>query len=162
HCERIVVQNVHIVRSESPLFLRLGNRGRVRPDQPRPPAGFMRQVVFEHITGEDNGVRGSFFIGNEGVPITDIVLRDIDIGMSAVADAKVDETVITENPDNMYPDPHMFDKILPTPGVMPAYGLWTRHVHNLTLKRVKFRTNGAESRPAFKAGPDTTGVCLLT
>jgi polygalacturonase len=160
-CERIVVQKVHVVRSESPLFLRLGNRGRVRPEQPRPPAGAMRQVVFENITGEDNGVRGSFFIGNEGQPIQDVLLRDVNIGMGAVANARIDEAVIPENPDKMYPDPHMFDEMLPTHGVMPAYGLWTRHVHNLTLKHVQFRTNAMETRPAFKGGPDTVGVCEM-
>lgn len=157
-CERIVVQNVHIVRAESPLFLRLGGRGRVRPEQSRPAAGVLRQVVFENITGEDNGVRGSFFIGNVGKPIEDIVLRDIDIRMKGAENPKIDEAVIPENPDKMYPDPHMFDEIMPTPGVMPAYGLWTRHVRNLTLHRVHFQMEGRDTRPAFKAGPDTVGV----
>ncbi|MDR3435575.1 glycosyl hydrolase family 28 protein [Telmatospirillum sp.] len=158
-CERILVQKVHVVRAESPLFLRLGNRGRVRPDQAKPPAGILRRVIFEDITGENNGVRGSFFIGNEGKPIEDILLRNINITMSPVTNAVIDESVIPENPDAMYPDPHMFDKIVPTPGVMPAYGLWTRHVHNLVLDHVHFQTDSSESRPAVKAGADTIGLC---
>lgn len=157
-CERIVVQNVRIVRTESPLFLRLGNRGRVRPEQPKPAAGRIRHVVFDKISGEDNGIRGSLFIGNDDLAIEDVLLRNVDIVMAGGGVSALDEAAIPENPDRMYPDPHMFDKAPPVPDALPAYGLWTRHMHNLTLDHVRFRTAGADSRPEFKAGPDTLEV----
>ena len=37
--ENILASGIHIVRAESPLFLRLGDRGRVRPEEPRPAPG---------------------------------------------------------------------------------------------------------------------------
>lgn len=157
-CERIVVRNVKVVRAESPLFLRLGARGRVRPEQAKPPAGHVRAIVFDGITGEDNGIRGSLFIGNAGAPIEDVVLRNVDILMAGTTAPALDEAAIPDNPDKMYPDPHMFDKAPPVPDPLPAFGLWTRHVRNLTLENVRFRTASPDSRPEIKTGPDTQGV----
>ncbi|MGZ3183760.1 MAG: glycoside hydrolase family 28 protein [Telluria sp.] len=152
--ERVLVHDVHVVRSESPLFLRLGDRGRVRPEQARPRPGRIRQLVFERITGADNGKRGSFFTGISGYPIEDVLLRDIDIPMAAADKPAAVASEIPEAPAE-YPDPHMFST------VMPAFGLWTRHVRRLTLQRVRFSVVGSDPRPMFLAGPDADPACQL-
>jgi hypothetical protein len=46
---------------------------------------------------------------------------------------------------DIYPDPHMYAT------VMPAYGLWTRHVRHLSLQRVRFLNAGKDARPALLA-----------
>jgi polygalacturonase len=155
--ERVLVHDVHVVRSESPLFLRLGDRGRVRPEQPRPRPGRVRQLVFERITGADNGKRGSFFTGVPGHPVEDVLLRDVDIPMSAAGEHATAAAPqgIPEAPAE-YPDPHMFST------VMPAYGLWTRHVRRLTLQRVRFSVDGPDPRPMLLAGPDADPACQLS
>jgi hypothetical protein len=43
--------------------------------------------------------------------------------------------------------------------VMPASGLWTRHVRGLTLQRVRFTTTGPDPRPTLLSGPDTDLPC---
>lgn len=43
-----------VVRAEIPLFLRLGDRGRVRPEEARLAPGRLRRIVFEQFTVEDN------------------------------------------------------------------------------------------------------------
>jgi hypothetical protein len=152
--ERVLVQDVHVVRSESPLFLRLGDRGRVRPEQPRPRPGRVRQLVFERISGDDNGKRGSFFTGVPGHPIEDVLLIDVDIPMSAAGEHAAAPKDIPESPAD-YPDPHMFST------VMPAYGLWTRHVRRVTLQRVRFSVAGPDPRPMLLAGLDAEPACTL-
>lgn len=144
--ERVRVHDAHVVRSESPLFLRLGDRGRVRPEQARPPAGRMRQLVFERITGADNGVRGSFFIGLPERPIEDVLLRDVDIPMDA-ARAPAIKSADIPHARAEYPDPHMFAP------VMPARGLWTRDVRGLVLARVRFASPGGDARPMLLGDP---------
>jgi hypothetical protein len=43
--------------------------------------------------------------------------------------------------------------------VMPAYGLWTRHVRGLALQRVRFTTTGPDPRPMLSTGPDADPPC---
>ncbi len=150
--EDILVSDVHIVRAASPLFLRLGDRGRVQPDEARPAPGHVRRIVYDRLTGGDNGSRGVLFSGLPDHPIEDIVLRDVDVAVAATALPVPDEAAIPEKPGD-YPDPQMFGEAL------PAYGLWARHLRNLSLINVRFAVNGNDPRPMIKAGFDTSGVC---
>jgi len=150
--EDILVSDVHIVRSSSPLFLRLGDRGRVRPDEQRPAPGHIRRIVYDRLTGADNGSRGALFSGLPDHPVEDIVLRTVDVPVSATALPVPDEAAIPEKPGD-YPDPQMFGEAL------PAHGLWARHLKNLTLIDVTFPLGGNDARPMFKTSFDTTGVC---
>jgi hypothetical protein len=153
--ERVLVHDAHIVRSESPLFLCIGHRGRVRPEQPPPAPGIMRYIVFDRISGEDNGMRGSFFTGFEERAIEHVLLRDVHIAMAGATEAAINPANIPEIRTE-YPDPHMFAK------VMPAYGLWARHVSHLNLLRVRFVGASNDKRPMILADVDTDMSCLAS
>ncbi|QGZ38195.1 polygalacturonase [Pseudoduganella flava] len=142
--ERILVHDVQIVRSESPLFLILSDRGRVRPGQSKPPAGRLRHIVYDRITGDDNGMRGSFFTAIPERPIENVLLRDVALTMAPAPGPAPDAAAVPDG-RGLYPDPHMFAP------VMPASGLWARNVRNLTLQRVRFTTTGQDARPALIA-----------
>ncbi len=154
--ENILAHDIHIVRARSPFFLRLENRGRVQPDQPKPAVGTLRRIVFDRVTGEDNGPRGAYFIGIPEKAIEDVALRDIDIGMKASSKPVLSEADIPEL-RGVYPDAHMIDTI----GDAPAYGLWARHVHGLTLQRVRFRPDGRDLRRQFVLTSDVQ-ACEIT
>jgi Glycosyl hydrolases family 28 len=149
--ENILVQDIRIVRADSPLFLRLGDRGRVRPEDARPAPGALRRIVFERVHGEDNGARGSFFTGIPDKLIEDVVLIDVELGVAASHDAPPAEADIPEKRAD-YPDPVMFGPIL------PAYGLWARHINGLDLVRVRFAADGADARPMLRTSFDTNNV----
>ena len=72
--------------------------------------------------------------------------------MAATALPAPGEAAIAEKPGD-YPDPPMFGEVL------PAYGLWARHLTNLTLIDVRFPMSGTDPRPMFRTSFDTTGVC---
>lgn len=146
--EDIFATDIDIVRAESPLFLRLGDRGRTRPGQPRPGPGRLRRIVYERIGGEDNGPRGSYFVGLPDHPIEDVVIRDLELKVSAAQAPAPDERAIPEF-QGVYPDAAMIGKLA------PAYGLWTRHVRNLTLDRVSFIPTSPDPRPMIET-LDTT------
>lgn len=150
--ERLLVHDAKIVRAESPLFLRLGDRGRVRPEQARPAPGNLRHIVFDRISGEDNGMRGSFFTGVEGKVIEHVLLRDVNLAMAAATAPAIQAAAIAEDRAE-YPDPHMFAT------VMPAYGLWLRHVRHVTLLRVQFTGGAGDPRPMLLAGVDADFSC---
>ena len=151
--EDLLATGIRIVRTKSPLFLRLGDRGRVRPEEPRPAPGTLRRIVFDQITGSENGPRGSYFIGIPDKRIADVAIRDLRLEMSAADTAVPDQSAIPEMRGD-YPDAHMIA------GVMPAYGLWTRHVAGLTLARVAFVPGPRDPRPAIETSADTSGVCI--
>ncbi|HMA50935.1 MAG TPA: glycosyl hydrolase family 28 protein [Magnetospirillaceae bacterium] len=149
--ENVLCTGIHIVRADSPLFLRLGDRGRVRPEQERPPAGRMRRIVFDGITGTDNGAHGSYFTGLPGHRIEDVALRGVDLGVGAAETPALDQAAIAEMPA-VYPGAPMVR------GPIPAFGLWARHVEGLTLQDVRFVPAGPETRPEVLADFDVKGL----
>jgi hypothetical protein len=138
--EDILIAHANIVRAESPLFMRLGDRGRTRPELPKPAPGRLRKVVFAQIGGRDNGTRGSFFLGIPEADIEDVAIRDLRLQVGA-ATAPAPAAASIGEMRAEYPDTKMLGHI------GPAYGLWTRHVQGLTLERVSFSAAGPDSRP---------------
>lgn len=148
--ENVLITGIDIQRAWSPFFMRLEDRGRVRPDLPKPPVGTLRRVVIEHVTGCGNGPRGSYFIAVPEKPIEDVILHDVHIGQHAsvkpaTTDADFDDL------RGIYPDAHMIDDI----GDAPAYGLWARHVKGLHLLDYHVQHEDGEKRPEYVFGAQT-------
>ncbi|MEI9905433.1 MAG: glycosyl hydrolase family 28 protein, partial [Asticcacaulis sp.] len=112
------------------------------PTSRKPPAGTLRRIVFDRISGRDNGPRGSFFTGIPARRIADIVLRDIDLHQQAATTSALDQAAIPEL-YNVYPDAEMLKDY---GNLAPAYGLWARHVENLSLINVRFTPDGCPIR----------------
>ncbi len=155
HAENILAQDITIIRARSPLFMRIDDRGRVQPDQPKPPAGTLRRVVFDRIRGSDNGPRGSFFLGIPARRIEDVVIRDMHIDTAATTGPAPDQATIPEM-YNLYPDAEMLKDY---GGMAPAYGLWARHIDGLTLVDFNVRTSRPDPRPMVVASVDALRVC---
>lgn len=141
--EDVYAHDIRIERAESPLFIRLGDRARVRPGQKRPAPGTIKRVVFEKIEGSLNGARGSYFIGISDKSISDVVLKDVTIEMAGSTKPALDDQAIPEMRSN-YPDAWMIH------GLAPAYGLWTRDVERLSLFNTRFTTKTPDLRPEVK------------
>lgn len=149
--EDLLATDINIVRAESPLFLRLADRGRTRPGRPRPGPGKLRRIVYERIRGDVNGPRGSYFLGMPDHPIEDVVISDLQLKVNAAQGPAPDEHAVSEF-EGVYPDAAMIGKLA------PAYGLWTRHARNLTLHRVSFVPTAPDRRPMIETF-DTTDLC---
>ncbi len=152
--ENVLVQNARIDRAHSPLFLRIGARGRVMPGMPKPDPGHVRKIVFEGITGAANGGRGSFFSGIAEREIEDIVLRRVRLEVAGGIGEVRDPADIPEARGG-YPDAQGFGKF------MPAYGLWLRHTDRVTFDDVAFTPVKPDRRPAVVAGPSARGPTVV-
>ena len=142
--EDFLITGVDIQRAWSPIFMRLEDRGRVRPDLPKPPVGTLHRVVIEHVTGCDNGPRGSYMTGVPEKCIEDVILHDIHLGQHpsvkpVTTGADFDEM------RGIYPDAHMIDDI----GDAPAHALWARHIRGLQLVDYAVQPTGNDPRPAY-------------
>lgn len=161
--EDIVISNIAMRDvSNSPIFLRLGNRAR-GPEGT--PIGGIRRVKISHITASDADGRFPIILaGLTDHPIEDITLSDIHIGsrggiamadVSAQSDEHVnafflrkdepgvtgprDPFAVPERP-SAYPEPSMF-------GLLPASAIYARHVKNLTVHDLRYTFTSPDERP---------------
>ena len=114
--------------------------------------GTLRRIIIEHVTGCDNGPRGSYFIAVPEKCIEDVIIHDVHIEQHAsikpvTADADFDDL------RGIYPDAHMIDDI----GDTPAYALWARYVNNLYLADYTVIPVGEDPRPEYLLPHTTLG-----
>ena len=171
--EDITISNI-VMRdvSNSPLFLRLGNRGR-GPEGT--PVAVMRRITISHVVAYDADPRyASIIAGLPGHPIEDVHLSNIHIvykggldldhvaqqtpeltntffqrGAVAAPAGPRDPYAVPER-ENGYPEPSMF-------GLTPAYGLYARHVKGLSVHDVEVSYAQEDKRPPFVLD-DVAGV----
>jgi len=78
--------------------------------------------------------------GQPGHPVTGISFSDMHVTFPGGGTrAEADRRDIPELPD-AYPEYHMF-------GVLPAYGMFARHVRDITMRGVRFELAVADARP---------------
>lgn len=123
----------------APLFLRLGARLR-RPGATVP--GAVRRILIDNITAwnvsPDHGI---LIAGLPGHPIEDVVLSNLQIHYAGGGTAEQAAREVPEY-ERAYPEPYVF-------GIMPSWGVFARHVKNLTMRGVELRTLAPDARPAF-------------
>ena len=142
--EDFLIEDIHMIRAWSPFFLRLENRGRVKPGDPAPGPGTLRRVLFSDIRGRETGPRGSYLLGIPEKPIEDIAFRRVLLRQEASRRPVRKEKDFDEM-RGVYPDAHMIDPV----GDAPAYALWARHVRGLSLDGYEVIPEGKERRPAY-------------
>ncbi len=162
--EDIVITNITMRDvSNSPLFLRIGNRARGPAGM---PVSTMRRITISNLTAYDADPRyASIIAGLPGHPVEDVHLSNIRIlyrGGLTMSDVRTQALAnnffaggrgtAANSPTNhdpydvpdgekLYPEPSMF-------GVLPAYGLFIRHAKNLTLRDVQIGFLKEDGRPA--------------
>jgi polygalacturonase len=122
----------------APIFIRLGARNR----GPDPIAiGAVRRIRIENIIAHNVASQSGVIIaGLQGHPIEDLALSNIFIDYAGGGTKEQAERDVPEY-ERDYPEPSRF-------GIMPAWGLWARHVRNIEVDRVEFRTASPDLRPA--------------
>ncbi len=150
--EDIVVSNITMRECpDTPLFLRLCARMRGPADA---KIGTLRRVKISNINSYNStglypaiiaGIPGSLI---EDVSLTDIYFHKVGGADKSIADSTPDEQV------HGYPDPTRF------PTMLPAHGLFLRHVRNLEMTNIEFRLDTADARPAIWAH-DVNGLDIF-
>lgn len=140
--DRVMFSNIVMQRAGAPIFIRLGNRARpFETNGPKPPMGRLRNVTIsniEAVAGRNHGCSITGLAGHEAENITLDNVRMVFPGGGSAEDASRE---VPENADK-YPEFKMF-------GVLPAYGLYCRHVKNLNLRNIETRVEGQDARPSL-------------
>jgi polygalacturonase len=123
----------------APIFIRLGARQRA-PDTPK--VGAARRIIISNIVATQvSSNHGILVAGLPGHPIEGIILSNIHISYEGGGTMEQAQREVPEYED-AYPEPSHF-------GVLPAYGIFARHVRALTLRDVEFALEQPDHRPAF-------------
>jgi len=139
--DRVTVTNLTMDHVGAPIFLRLGDRGRpFREGGEKPPAGSFRNVTIGNVEATGCGKTGCAVAGLPGHPIENVTLHDIRLQFTGGGRY---QDVAREIPENSakYPEYNMF-------GMLPAYGLFCRHVRGLRLDNIDLGLERPDERPA--------------
>lgn len=125
----------------APIFIRLGARLR-GPEGTK--VGTARRIKIDNVVVHNAAAEaGILMTGIPGYTIDDVLLSNIFIDYAGGGTVQDGERVVPED-EKVYPEPYRFGKL-------SSWGLFARHMTNLTLDRVEFRT----------AQPDLRSVAWL-
>jgi parallel beta-helix repeat protein len=137
--EDIVVDNLTMRDvTTAPIFLRLGDRHRT--SAPTSRLATLRRVTISNVNATGIDPRYAATIaGLPDAPVEDIRLSNIRLHYGGGGTAADAARVVPEERTG-YPDPSMF-------GVLPAYGLYARHVRGLRIDGLTISTALPDARP---------------
>ena len=138
--ENVHVSDILVEGTESPIFIRLGNRARPYAEGiPVEKVSAIRHVRLHDITVHGAGQTGCSITGLPGHPVEDIFLSNILIshagGCGHVA-APEDEK------EKEYPEATMW-------GVLPAKGFYVNHARHVVFNGIEVYTDNEDARPLF-------------
>ncbi len=147
--ENITISNIVIDGPRVPVFVRLGNRARkYYAEAPSPSVGLIRNILLTNIVAQASSPVGCAIAGIPEGKIDGITLSNSRFIFPGGIKDNLSQKVIEELPDR-YPESIMF-------GTLPAFGIYARHVKNLTLQGLSFEIESPDSRPGILCD-DVTG-----
>ena len=162
--ENVTVSDITVDGTESPIFIRLGNRGRgykLRDGKgtlsgngnedtiaeliPIDHVGSIQGVHLENIQIRNAGSLGCSITGLPGHPVENISLSNISLyhqgGVRQEDLSKIEEALKDEK-EKEYPEATMW-------GNLPAKGFFVRHAHNVRFQNIHIQTERPDARPDF-------------
>ena len=169
--ENVSVSDFTVEGTESPIFIRLGNRGRgykLRSGQkalsgkgnddtiaeliPIDHVGSIDGIRINNFQVHNAGATGCSITGLPGHPVRNVWLSDISIhhkgGVKAEDLRLINDTIVYEK-EKEYPEATMW-------GNLPAKGFLVRHARNIHFSNIDIRTEYPDVRPEF-VNIDTEG-----
>lgn len=162
--ENVSVSDFTVEGTESPIFIRLGNRGRgykLRSGQkalsgkgnddtiaeliPIDHVGSIDGIRINNFQVHNAGATGCSITGLPGHPVRNVWLSDISIhhkgGVKAEDLRLINDTIVYEK-EKEYPEATMW-------GNLPAKGFFVRHARNIHFSNIDIRTEYPDVRPEF-------------
>ena len=130
----VTVTGIRMQRTRAPIFIHMGNRKAMREHHG------LRNVRIEDVEASD-ALLASSITGLPGTYAHDITLSNIRVSTSLPSRPDWVGRTVPEKP-TQYPEAWMF-------GMLPASGLYARHVRNLHLSHVVMDAPRGEERPTI-------------
>jgi polygalacturonase len=131
----VEVTGIRMERTRTAIFIRLENRKHAHDN----PQHGIRNVNIENVQATE-ALLASSITGLPGMNVQDVTLSRIQVqNVLPVRSESISRSVPEK--ESAYPEARMF-------GMLPATGLYVRHVRNLHLNDLVFTATAGESRPA--------------
>jgi polygalacturonase len=141
--DNVRINNIQMQDVQTPIFIVLGNRGskQVNSTAP-PPVSQIRNISINNVTASSQSKMCSSVTAFPGYYAENIELSNISLNDMGNGTPQEGNITLKENP-KAYPENRMYGE------VYPASGLFVRHVKNLKLYDITFKTQHPDARPAI-------------
>lgn len=144
--ENVSVSDIMVEGTESPIFIRLGNRARgYREGQVIGHVGTIQGLFLDNIHIRHAGSMGCSITGLPGHPVEDVWLSRIHIhhrGGVTEAEMPAIRQALADEKEKEYPEATMW-------GNLPAKGFYMRHTRGIHMDDVTVMTDEEDVRPEF-------------
>ena len=151
--ENVNVSDFTVEGTESPIFIRLGNRGRgylsgganMESIVPIDHVGCIDGVHLDNIQIRNAGAMGCSITGLPDYPVRHVSLSNISLhhkGGVKTEQLKEIYDSIADEKEKAYPEATMW-------GNLPAKGFFVRHARNVNFENVRILTDVPDARPDF-------------
>lgn len=138
--ENVSVSGITVEGTESPIFVRLGNRGRgYYAGQVINEVGRIRDVKIDNVIVRNAGNTGCSVTGLPGHPVENVRLSNILVCHKGGAKKT---PVPADEKEKDYPEATMW-------GTLPAKGFFVRHARGVVFDNVEIRTDEPDERPEY-------------
>ena len=171
HLRNVQISDITMVNVRTPMLLRLGSRLSVfrKGKDSQQTTGTLENVVIKNVKAQAADKAqlmpptGILITGVPGHYITNVTLQNIEISLAGGGTLENAQQQVPEAVDK-YPEVKTFGPLV------PAYGIWARHVKGLKLVNITLHLNNNDQRPAFicedgqdielngRKIPETTGI----
>ena len=140
--EGIAISNMTIEGTESPLFIRLGNRARKHnPTASEPPVGKIRHLSFSNIIAYNTGLFPVTIMGLPGHCIENVTMDNIQIFNKGGLTESQYKASLNDIPEleKSYPDASNW-------GILPASTFFIRHAKGISIHNLMFGSQTNDPR----------------
>jgi polygalacturonase len=151
HLQNVTIDGITMNGVAAPISMRLGARLKTfrAGDQPKPP-GILRDVTIKNLRVTGARQIGILINGIPGHPVENVSLENIQIELPGGGSAASARVKLAEK-EAAYPEYDMFGKVI------PAYGIYARHVRGISFSNVQTTVIARDARPE-KVLIDVEGV----
>jgi polygalacturonase len=153
--DQVTISNITMTGIQTPLFIRLGNRGGLARRLHANPEtaeygklenavpGTLKNVIISNICATVETMVSSSITGIPGSYVENVVIKNVIFNIEGAGTLVEVEKEVPEKIAG-YPQAHMLFGYS-----MPAYGLYARHVKGLVLDNFIFNLKAPDARPAL-------------
>ncbi|CAZ97769.1 glycoside hydrolase family 28 protein [Zobellia galactanivorans] len=142
----VTIDGIQMDRVDMPIFIRLGERLRTYRNAEKQEVGSITDVIIKNVKGSAraldssrvNPPSGILMTGTPNHKIGKILLENIELELPGGGIEEHTMATVAED-ETRYPEFSFFT-------VLPAYGLYGRHIENLQTNNVVFTLNGTDKR----------------
>jgi len=139
--DNVTIDNVFMEDVQTPIFIKLGNRGAAKSKDPAlVNPGHLRNVSISNIIAVSHSKITSSITGFPGYNVENVILKNITISTPGNGTAAEANAPLPEN-EAAYPDARMFGVTL------PSSGLYVRHAKGIVLENITLKTRNSDARP---------------